>query len=864
MKRPLYARFILLLLAWVMIVTPGHAVELVRLSAANWDEFAPAGKEADAIYGDWVLRNNEIIAVIGDAIDSRNANMTTHGIGGAVIDLTLREKPNDLLGAFYPVPGRKLRLREIRADGQLWFDAESANDEPTTAEEPISAREFLFVLETASQAQQPNVRVEYRLADDSIGALRIETIYTNPHKRPIELRIKDKIRADVGFEFGSDDELNLLWAHDCWWEQAYGIIAEGAKLLTDAEKLKKESPKWGYEWGYQLPRQDSGKLQPGDSVSLVRRLFPARDSLGVMRFARTQAGKSLVVATIKVVDENGPVAGARVDVLVEEDLYGSGRTSHNGESSVSARVEGKCKVRITPPGQNAVERELDLLAIRKLGKTIELPTPAILVAHITDEMGGPIPCKVGFYGKDGTSDPMFGPNTGVHGVRNLWYTHTGDFRLPIEPGRYDVFISHGPEFDAVIREIEVRRGEELELKAQLVRSVNTAGWLSAELHSHSSPSGDNTASQRGRVLNLLAEHLEFIPCTEHNRITTYDPHLEFFGAAERVLTCPGMELTGKLLPINHQNAFPLVHHPHLQDGGAPQIDSNPEVQIERLAMWDNDSDKLVQSDHPNLVQMFGDRDMDGKPDGGFRKMFGFMDVVEVHPLEKILTPPSALTITSNDRGNAIFHWLQLLNLGYRVPGVVNTDAHYNFHGSGPLRNFIKSETDNPAAANVIDLCHAAEQGKLVMTNGPFMDVRCGSPNSTAERGTPGSEIKSDGDVSLSVRVQCANWLDVNRVQVFVNGRPDKKINFTRRTHPKMFTDEVEKFSESIEMHLEDDAHLIVVAVGEGLQLGRVMGPIAGKTMPIAVSNPIFVDVNGNGFQANGDMLGLSLPMQENE
>ncbi|MCH2596572.1 MAG: hypothetical protein MKZ95_12320 [Pirellulales bacterium] len=31
-------------------------------------------------------------------------------------------------------------------------------------------------------------------------------------------------------------------------------------------------------------------------------------------------------------------------------------------------------------------------------------------------------------------------------------------------------------------------------------------------------------------------------------------------------------------------------------------------------------------------------------------------------------------------------------------------------------------------------------------------------------------------------------------------------------------------------------------------------------MPVAVSNPIFVDTQDNGFQANGDMLDLPLPV----
>jgi hypothetical protein len=34
-----------------------------------------------------------------------------------------------------------------------------------------------------------------------------------------------------------------------------------------------------------------------------------------------------------------------------------------------------------------------------------------------------------------------------------------------------------------------------------------------------------------------------------------------------------------------------------------------------------------------------------------------------------------------------------------------------------------------------------------------------------------------------------------------------------------------------------------------------MGPDHAADLPVAVSNPIFVDVDGHGFKASGDMLG---------
>lgn len=161
-----------------------------------------------------------------------------------------------------------------------------------------------------------------------------------------------------------------------------------------------------------------------------------------------------------------------------------------------------------------------------------------------------------FRGRDGTPDPDFGHQSGEWAVRNVYYSESGRFRYPLPPGKYEAIISHGPEFDAVFAELEVKRGADAALEAVLVRSVQTPGWVSSDFHSHSSPSGDNTASQLDRVLNLLCEHLEFAPCTEHNWLSTYTPHLKRLGVERLMATCTGIELTDNLGDVNHHNAFP--------------------------------------------------------------------------------------------------------------------------------------------------------------------------------------------------------------------------------------------------------------------------------------------------------------------
>jgi hypothetical protein len=258
--------------------------------------------------------------------------------------------------------------------------------------------------------------------------------------------------------------------------------------------------------------------------------------------------------------------------------------------------------------------------------------------------------------------------------------------------------------------------------------------------------------------------------------------------------------------------------------------------------------------------MYGDRDLDGVPDGGFERMLASMDVVEVHPPQGILSFPTAPS-DPRKSGNTIFHWLQLLNQGYHIPGVVNTDSHYNFHGSGWLRNYLRSPSDEPARIKTADIIRAAEAGHIVITNGPYLEVTARSQVDGQRRtAIPGDDLVADGGaVEIAIRVQCANWLDIDRVFLLLNGQPRHDLDFRRRTHPEYFQTDVVKFDRQLQLTLDTDTHVVVVAAGEESKLGPVVGPNHENDVPVAVANPIYVDIDANGFQPNGDTLGVPLP-----
>jgi hypothetical protein len=263
--------------------------------------------------------------------------------------------------------------------------------------------------------------------------------------------------------------------------------------------------------------------------------------------------------------------------------------------------------------------------------------------------------------------------------------------------------------------------------------------------------------------------------------------------------------------------------------------------------------------HPDIGWMFYDKDGDGVPDNGYDRAFPFMDVIEIHPIDRVLSLGPSWEFEGRSFHNTIFNWLQLLNQGFRIYGVVNTDAHYNFHGSGWLRNWIQSSTDDPTKIDPMEMVKSAERGRVVMSNGPYLEVlafETGKP----ERYVAGQDMKAtSGKVSLKVRVQCPNWLDVNRVFVLVNGRIHPQHDYHREKAPDLFRGGTVKFERTLDLDLKQDAHIVVATGNTSGELGSMYGALHAKTKPAALTNPIFVDINGDGFQPNRDTLDHPLP-----
>jgi hypothetical protein len=167
--------------------------------------------------------------------------------------------------------------------------------------------------------------------------------------------------------------------------------------------------------------------------------------------------------------------------------------------------------------------------------------------------------------------------------------------------------------------------------------------------------------------------------------------------------------------------------------------------------------------------------------------------------------------------------------------------------------YMPSASDEPAKIDWRENARAAKAGCSYLTTGPFLQV------STLKGERPGATVRAEGgSVTLKVSVQCTDWIGIDRVQVLVNGRAPAELNFTKATHPALFKEGVLKFEREIQISLKEDAHLIVVACSEHTDLQTGYGSSSqSANRPLAYNNPLYVDVDGNGFQPNGDPLGFT-------
>jgi len=814
-----------------------EAAEIVRVSKSNL-RLLPKGKEVDAMIGDWVLKNDKVLAVIANSAPEREANQMVSSIQGAVIDFTLLSSNNDQLTVYYPQGARV----DVPSADTIIILKSSGNEIQLKAVKYATSKEP-FIAETT-----------YSLSDGE-SFLKVKTVYRNTSANEIKIPVYDVIRCDNLLEDVTPaGKSNLAFVNNKWYDTAYGVLSSERKVFSLAAQGPRNLITLGHRIYFEgvSDKPEEGVTVPIGQEFVLTRILVTGKSVADLQFQQVAAGfgKSLLETGVLVMDSNKKnLEGAFVDVRNEKGgMVSSGITDSYGNASILV-PNGTYTIIIAKPGHNEISETLEVKSASQK-RTFVLKPEARIRLVVKDGDGKFIPVKVEFTGVNGTKNPFFGPATRSNGVQNLFYSAKSDFSIPVPEGEYEIVLSHGPEYNIqVVKAVSVA-GEEKKLNVVLTRAFSSPGYVIGDLHNHTTGSGDSNAGIKDRIINIVSSGVEFAPATEHNRISTYTNVIKELNLQKFLASATGIELSGRPGPgtINHQIAFPLALQPELRGYGAPKTDKNPFVQMKRLYDYDGGRPKLMQQNHPEISQLYFDKNADGIADGGFGTEV-ITDVMEIR--ESMLQLPGA--VNGGNTRTRSFQWLQMLNLGYRIMGVANSDGHAVGHASGSIFNYILTKKDRPELIDSTEIAMQVKKGHVIMSNGPFMTV--GINNAL-----PGQDVAvKGGKFNVMVKILAADWCKVNTVQILVNGKAESELRFDKTKNPSFFTNSTEVFNRSIPVSLSGDAHIIVMAYGEKEDIGMVVGKKG--TMPIALSNPIFVDVDGNGFVPNKDLLGKLLPLQ---
>jgi len=487
--------------------------------------------------------------------------------------------------------------------------------------------------------------------------------------------------------------------------------------------------------------------------------------------------------------------------------------------------------------------------------------PARLRFTVRARGGEAMPARLTFVpaGSDpGAPAPVFAPGTfgrapGELAMReNVVYTKSGTGTLEVPPGRYTVTASRGLEWSLVQHELELAAGAESTFEAELVRELDTEGWIGADFHLHTlTHSGHGDADLAERLLSCLGEGLELAVATDHDHHTDYRPSLAALVLSPEV-AAGFTVLTGNEVstPIGHFNAFPL--DPSAAPVDSTLTDANELFRRVRAQRTADGTEPVIQVNHPRQVGIdyFTRTGLD--PVTGRSSLpshSGAFDALEILNENLALGYDDPVTSGRDTHGHAhsvLADWYHLLNRGERPAATGNSDSHHvQAIVAGFPRNFVRMDVTRPAAVAPGALAEAVRAKRLFTTTGPFVEYAVEG----VEMG--GAARALDGHARLAVRVRAASWVDTTRVLVIVDGMLEHTLATERGPGVLRLEQELELcLLGTCARHGRTrtdapgarDAWVTLIVEGE-----RSLAPILrAETRPLALTNPVWIDGDGDG------------------
>jgi hypothetical protein len=644
-------------------------------------------------------------------------------------------------------------------------------------------------------------------------------------------------------------------------------------------------------------------IAPGGSHVVVRDFYVGRDLAAVHGARLADDGETLGRIEGQVELGGAVPSGTRVAAQNDAGRLVTVFTPRSNGQFSGQLPAGTYRLQVDVPGHPFSEPvDVTVPAGGQASATLNVPAAAEVTVNVRLPDGSPSPAKVTFVCADACPkllrtvgrdfrdtvgrDPF--PTNVMH-VGFIGIEGEKTFRVP--PGDYHVVVSRGAEYSAWPSGWPADTGEvrtlsaasPTSLEAEIAQVVDTAGWISSDLHVHGINSPDAFVPHRRRVLSFLAEGVDVLVSTDHDFVTDWAPYVAELGADHLMATVIGNEMT--TFDWGHFNVFPLEIDPDVRTGSpvdwgnADGPTMTPSQLFDAIAAAPGGAEKVIQVNHPRgLLGHFTAIGLDTATftTAADPSLFRMDPPTPVGGDTRLFDPRFTAMETYNgwDTGSFVTRtndWFAFLQRGLKVTATAVSDTHREFSAAvGSPRSWIYMGpgNDDPASFDLDRFVQAINGQKLMGGNGPFIRLHATSNGSSAGLGELLSLSSSTDPVQLDIEIEVPTWFGFDRIEVYANieGTDARPFSEPSQAPDPTYVIEVDLSEEptipgvsvtddpdsphrrwrvqrNLEVTPEEDTWYVVMVKGSVSGFPVILEQ---NVNALAFTNPVYVDVDGDG------------------
>ncbi len=473
------------------------------------------------------------------------------------------------------------------------------------------------------------------------------------------------------------------------------------------------------------------------------------------------------------------------------------------------------QLQVEAPGRATVIT--DAFAASALPATVSVGAAGFLDVTAVDQDGAPSPARVELKpaGDAGRADTLWVMGSGQH---------------PVVPGDYTFTATRGYEYAPVTGTLTVPEGGGDSLSVELVRVIDTTGWISIDTHVHSSDSPDSRVLPEDVLRHAAAHGLDIVLHTEHEHIVDRADLPAEIGVLDWVDSIGGEEVTASV--PEHLTMFPVTPDGTPRGGPIEWFGRDLDTLFGDMRARSGGGVNLLN--HPSYLALIGWDRLLAEPTLSDPTLLGLAPDAAVWSWDfdgmEVMNGHRSPFASGNGR---FLDWQSMLNAGHPLVAVGCSDDHGG-NDVGFPRTYVPSSSDVPREIDTNEVVEGFLTGNAQASAGAFARLSVDDTAGLGDLYAPTSNA-----FELSIAIEALPEVDVTHVVVFYNCDTVAQL---AATDP----DGIEKLNTVVQLDALEDGHLTVAAFGsERLPAG--LPQFDPTEVPRVLTSPIYIDADGDGM-----------------